>query len=1284
MAGRRENPVDPAAGPVARFAAELRELRSEAGSPTYRTMAQRTGQGASTLSQAAAGERLPTLPVVLAYAGVCGGDPAWWEARWRDVAAEVAAEPRAEDAEAPYRGLARFEPGDAGLFFGRDRLTGRLLDLAASRRFVSVFGPSGSGKSSLLRAGLVPRLRAPAGDEPRPAALRVLTPGAHPMRTHAERLVPDGRAGDTWLIVDQFEEVFTLCTDRAERDRFIDRLLTATDPAGRLRVVIAVRADFLGRCTEHAELTAALQDGSMLVGPMSRDELREAVVRPAQAGGLIVERSLTARVLDEVEGEPGALPLMSHALLETWHRRKGRALTEAAYDGAGGLHGAVARTAESVFSRLTPGQAEAARRILLRTVAPGDGTQDTRRPVSRAELGADGAGDGATVLERLARARLVTLDNDTVDLAHEALITAWPRLRGWIDNDRERLRAHRRLTEAAQAWEALNRDAGALYRGTRLATVEETFTERGDLTDLEHAFLAASVAARRGEQRAAARTTRRLRTLVAGLTALVLVTAATAVVAFQQRATARVERAVAISRQIAAEAEQLRGTHLPPQVQNVSLAAQLDIASYRMRSSPRTYTSLLTAANSPLFSETPDQSRSTDGGSGAGSGRLAADASRHLMALAGADGAVRLWDIRDVSRPTRVGRSLPGSVVALSADGNLLAAEDGTDGRIRLWDTSDPRHPAGLTSLRIPDGVVGNTVALSPDGRLLAASGERVHLWDLRDPRHPALLDRSLPGDLTVFSPRGHLLATASFTTGTAWLWSTADLARPRTLGTVHLGDLGAQELVFRPDGRMLAVNQDARVRLWDIADPRHPKGFSSPLVTADDSEVGTVAFSPDGGTVAVAGDNGVQLWVTPEDDVEPTRQGEPLGQTTYDGIALVFGRDSHSLITDDRVIRVWSLPPVLPRCFEGTAEGISPDGRTMATTCGAARITLWDTTDSGRPRRLADLPGTSAVFAPRGRLLAVAEPDGGTRLWDAADPARPRRLGRTSVRHDQLIASQSFSADGRTLAEVEQHQPKTLPLLDAAGGAKPGRKPGLVWGDTQSSLDSRIRLWDVGDPGRPRLLGTTALGKRLLLDRPSVALSPDGRSLALTDSTGPVRLWDTRDPSHPARVARTVTGDVIAFAGHGHTLAVASADGTLRLWTLADPVRPRPLGPPADASGLVSALAFGPGAGSLATGTADGMIRLWDVTDPARPLATGDALVGHTGAVDRAVLGPGSGTLATSGADGMVKLWNLDIDRIVHHICDVTGHALDRAQWRNRLGSVPYRPPCGGRTTHP
>ncbi|WP_306935033.1 nSTAND1 domain-containing NTPase [Streptomyces phaeochromogenes] len=495
MAGRREVPVDPSAGPVQRFALELRKLRTEAGGIIYRALAEEVGYGVTTLSQAAAGEQLPTLPVVLAYVRACGGEVTWWEARWRQAVEESAgagAEEGDAGAESPYRGLTRFETGDSGRFFGREQLTADLVDLLRRQRFAAVFGPSGSGKSSLLRAGLIPFLQHSQEDGLRPAAIRILTPGEHPAHTHAHLLTPatSDSGVDTFVVVDQFEEVFTLCHDADERARFIDQLLTARRPESRLRVLLAVRGDFYGRCAEHRHLADALRDANVLAGGMSPAELRDAVVKPAKAAGLTVERALTARLVKEVADAPGGLPLLSHVLLETWRRRRSKTLTLAGYEAAGCLDGAIAKTAEEVYGRFTEDQAVTARRVLLRLIAPGDGTPDTRRPAQRAELDTTGRPDTAPVLEALVRARLLTLDGDMVELAHEALITGWPRLHGWIQDNRERLRAHRKLSEAAHAWQELGREAGALYRGSRLVTAQEHFgaAHRGDLTALEEAL----------------------------------------------------------------------------------------------------------------------------------------------------------------------------------------------------------------------------------------------------------------------------------------------------------------------------------------------------------------------------------------------------------------------------------------------------------------------------------------------------------------------------------------------------------------------------------------------------------------------------------------------------------------------------------------------------------------------------------------------------------------------------------------------------------------------------
>ncbi|MFI6279692.1 helix-turn-helix domain-containing protein, partial [Streptomyces sp. NPDC050988] len=637
MAGRREEPVDPASGPVQRFAFELRKLRTDAGGITYRSLAERAGYGVTTLSQAAAGEQLPTLPVVLAYVRACGGEVTWWEARWRQAVEESAGAGAEKDdagAEPPYRGLTRFETGDSGRFFGRQQLTADLVDLLRRQRFAAVFGPSGSGKSSLLRAGLIPFLQHSQEAGLRPAAIRILTPGEHPAHTHAHLLTPaTSDAGtDTFVIVDQFEEVFTLSRDAAERTRFIDQLLTARQPESRLRVLLAVRGDFYGRCAEHRHLADALRDANLLAGAMNPAELRDAVVKPAKAAGLTVERALTSRLVDEVADAPGGLPLLSHVLLETWRRRRGKTLTMAGYEAAGALDGAIAKTAEQVYDRFTGQEASAARRTLLRLVTPGDGTADTRRPAQRTELESTGQPVTARVVEALVRARLLTLDDGTVDLAHEALLTSWPRLHGWIEEDRERLRAHRTLTEAAQVWEDLGREAGALYRGSRLATAWEHFSDapREDLTDLEHAFLTASMAAREQTLRAAARVTRRLRALTMTLSVLLVLAVIASVVAYRQRQAADAARQVALSRQLAAQSTTLMGT-------NPDLAALMAVHAYRMSPTSQAVESLYTASAMPLRKTLQHLYRPSVL-------TLAFSPDGRTLATGDRDGIIRIWD----------------------------------------------------------------------------------------------------------------------------------------------------------------------------------------------------------------------------------------------------------------------------------------------------------------------------------------------------------------------------------------------------------------------------------------------------------------------------------------------------------------------------------------------------------------------------------------------------------------------------------------------------------------
>ncbi|MFH8348820.1 hypothetical protein [Streptomyces sp. NPDC018045] len=1209
--GRREKPVDPGAGPVQRFAYELRKLRLEAGGPTYRAMAERAAYSAAVLSQAAAGEKLPSLPVTLAYVAACGGDAGHWQRRWHEAVREDAGrvlEADEDRAVAPYRGLARFEPDDHARYFGRRRLTEELLRRVRARRVVAVFGPSGSGKSSLLRAGLIASLRMPAAAPPLrlppPAAIRVLTPGAHPMRDAGRLLTPAGPTGDTWLVVDQFEEVFTLCADPDERNAFIGRVLTAHDPASRLRVVLGVRADFYGRCLAHRELADVLREASLPIGPMSPQELREAIVKPAAAEGLIVERSLTARLVEEMAEEPGSLPLLSHVLLETWRRRRGRTLTLQAYEAAGGVHGAVAQTAEHLYGRLSPQQAGTARRMLLRLITPGEGTPDTRRPAARGELDA-GDPAAAQLVEQLAAARLITVDQDTVDLAHEALITSWPRLRGWIEEDRGRLIVHRRLTEAAGLWDELDRDPGALYRGTRLGAAEEAFAPAeapgpapapagapDELTPLERAFLTASAAARDRERRAAARTTRRLRQFAATLSVLLVLALAAGLLAWDQFRTSERQRDAALAAQRISLSRQLAAQSSALLEDRPDLASLLAVHAYRTAPTAEAVAGLFSAVDIPL------RLRLTAHAGGVRAVAFSPDG-RTLATSGGLDNAVRLWNV-STGRARAILPALPEPLVALSfgADGRTLAGSTRTGSR-RLWDVATGRTRATFGGA---GGPVAAT-AFSRDGRTLATGGTdgTVRLWNTATGALSVTLRGHTKKIVSVaFAPDGRSVATSSLD-GTVRLWDVAT----GTAGARLLSPAGGNRAVaFGPDGRTLAIygSDDATIRLWDVTTgtPRTTLAGPAGNVIAmafdpagrilgggsDDGtvrlwdvatgailgtlpgharRVSSVAFSPDGHTMASGSDDGTyRLWNTALGDVLKTLNGHsgPVG-------AVAYGRGGRTLASgsDDGTVRVWDLGIRGSRTLGGPADGsrrdrvravaFSPDGRTLATTSRRLGLRIWDVATGRLRATLARFTGEAVAFSPDGRTLAGTSGSGALLLWDTATH-RTRTLPTSSTDRATSVA---FSRDGRTLAS--------------------------------GSLHGSVRLWDVA-AGRTRTVLTGPRG-----DAGAVAFSPDGSTLAGGGADGSVRLWDTAT----GRIRTTIAGHTIgtlgavAFTPDGRTLAASGRDtGTVRLWDVATGQSRAAY---SGQTGLVRSVTFSPDGRALASGSSDGVVRLREVDLP-------------------------------------------------------------------------------------
>jgi len=422
--------------------------------------------------------------------------------------------------EPPYKGLTYFTEEDAGIFFGRERLTARLVARLQETRFLALVGASGSGKSSLLRAGVAPALRRQNW------AIHVLTPTADPLGSLATSLTRDdptlAAAGELrraladdgqalklatdklaaranrsrlLLVVDQFEETFTLCKEEGERQAFLDCLQAAAAAESAGTVLIGVRADFYDRCLQYEGLRRVLAEQQEPLGPMTEGELVRVIAEPAKRGGWQFVEGLVEQMLEDVGREPGRLPLLSHALRETWERRRGTVMTLAGYRAAGGVEGAIAHTADDALQNLPEQRAEIAKRIFLALTELGEGAEDTRRIAGAEELARLGDEEEVrAVIERLVRARLVTVDDEQVEVAHEALIRRWPRLREWLEDNRERLRFVRQLARDAQAWEELDRDPGALYRGARLARALEWRQEKASeaVDPLSRDFLDAS------------------------------------------------------------------------------------------------------------------------------------------------------------------------------------------------------------------------------------------------------------------------------------------------------------------------------------------------------------------------------------------------------------------------------------------------------------------------------------------------------------------------------------------------------------------------------------------------------------------------------------------------------------------------------------------------------------------------------------------------------------------------------------------------------------------------
>ena len=993
----------------------------------------------------------------------------------------------------PYKGLGRYEPDDAEFFFGRERLVAELVTHLVGAGLVGVVGPSGSGKSSLVRAGLLPALAdgvLPGSDRWRQVLMR---PGEHPLRELAEvgdhpgapadagqsNASADGRMGDNpslpgaggdlplpramarqervLLVVDQFEEAFTICRDEVERARFLATLAEAAQADNSVTVLVAVRADYYGHCAANPALASLLAANHVLVGPMDAGELRRAIELPARRAGLQLEPGLAGAMISEVAEEPGGLPLLSCALLESWQHRHGRTLTLTAYEQAGGVRGAVARLAERAWLGLAPGEQAVARRILLRLAGPGEGEAVVRRRVPLDEVAPAHDERSRAVLDALVDQRLLSVGQDSVEVAHEALLREWPRLRGWLEDDVQGRALHRHLIGAAREWDQSGRDPGELYRGARLTgALDWAATHDTDLNELEREFLQAGRAAaerevadarRRAEREA--HTSRRLRGLLAGLAGVLVLALVAGGLALTLRGRAERQALVADSRRLGAQAL------LEDELDRSLLLARQGIA---LDDSVETRSNLLAALlRSPAATAILR-------GDLDGIGALGLSRDGRLLAAGDGGGRVAIYDVgtRRLLQETSQGHHAMVGDLEFSPDGSLLAIPSKAElsKTLPLWDLQSGKVRRELSWA---DDQFVTGVEFSSDGRTLVALTE-PDSTDLTDPyRRPAFLTRwdvasgrRLTGPTRISSHEGD------------WLLTSPDGARLVVVNSSETLVLAARSfrLLRRfphrqaqpryfaadlnpTDGRTLALwSDDGPIEFLDLVNGQRRIGGQP------EGDAWSIRFSPDGTTLATGGDDAVKVWDVASGQLRETFQGHEArvaglrfsvdGRTLYSsGSKSVIAWDLEGSSRLGRPYRIFtgSVPP----SFIGSnpsALAISADGALLAAPLAMTpdKVALLDL-HSPRPARRVLAPGIGRIsaiaFSPDGNQLAVTGDDAPAPVLIDVNSGRVQK-GMTGGGHRGEVSSMVFAPDGTRLV---------------TGGNRDGQA--IVW-DTQTGRPIR------------------------------------------------------------------------------------------------------------------------------------------------------------------------------------------------------------------------------------
>ena len=1148
------------------------------------------------------------VEVAVALSGSSSADLAAARADIADGVASLAGSGPQEGApdpgECPWRGLAAYDVDDARWYAGRERLVAEVVARMPGSRLLALVGASGSGKSSLMRAGLLAALQRDV--LPGSATWRVVTlrPGPHPMAELARRALGSSQRADMGdllrhlaegdpvtddrvvLAVDQLEEAWTVCQDEAERRQFLDALADlATDPRSCVTVVVAVRADYLSGLADHDELRALVGGGTVLVGPLTAPEIRRTLERPAATARLTFDDGLADTIVADAGQEPGLLPLLSTAMAQLWQRRQNGRLTYPAYVALGGLDGAITTLAEEAYTNLSRTQQATARVLLLRLTGPGDGAGVSRRRVATKELEALPTEGIGSVVEHLARARLLTLADGTVEVAHEALFREWPRLRGWLTEDAAGRAVQRRLAVAAAEWDADGREQSALWAGTRLASGLEAADARpAEVTSTERDFLEASRDAVEAQQRmaeerarATGRQNRRLRWLLAGVGVVLVAALVAGTAAWRSQRTAE-------AASLSAEAKRLAASALNIEYPDVALLAAVEAT--RLEQSPETFGALLT-----LLARQP-----------------------HVLDRMRVEGHFQ-----------RIGASPDGRTIYLSEVAPRIRAVDAESGRV-LWDRDMPEDGQVGDVIPTADGTGIVVTEYSEDPgvvRLDAATGEVV--WAARaadlEKAAPGAAPWVLRGGLTsdgryLVTTDSHVftldVGSGAVTGAAAWpeplpstpyvvVWPDGRVSRDRpddTTTGLLLDPVHPERGAVQVDGIPRSVSPDgSRVVLVREADGvtdlriarAEDLGESSPWVRTP-SHVNGAAWSPDGTRLVITTDDGIQL-LDPETLRLGTRSVGHSGEVVdarFAGPAsdLVWtaGRDGTAVAFDLSGRRTpIATRPADPDPHVGASSPTSQRGVYLDMHPNDPNTAY--VTDLATGRHLGqlvhDVPGTSAGWAPGTEFQVVSvaiAPDGSSAF-----------VGVEGLLRDQGPVTERGALVSFDTATQQQRAVIDLPWRPHGIAVSPDGRRAVVNGG------SGYAVVDLADE---RLVGPpVAMDEmRTVHWTEGAEVSPDGRTAALARNDEVV-LVDvaTGGVVHRARVteAEDSTIQALEWSADSRTVLAGSTGGWLHVLsgTTLQPVAPRRL----ITGGWVTDLETGPDGRVLASTGFDGDVTLWD-----------------------------------------------------------------------------------------